>query len=186
MIPDLFADVNSPAYDAIVVCPQCPTGMQWVDTPWAEGSYDLSETPISIPMQGVMELLDLVQSEYSTDMDRFYAMGISMGGFGTWDLCMRNPDFFAAAAPICGGADPTEADALVNLPIYTVHGDADGSVPVTGTREIVAAIRAEGGEKIHYEEMPGYPHNVWKYAATEARVDGKPLVEWLFDQVYGN
>ena len=63
VIPLLFEDADSPVYDAIVVCPQSPAGMQWVDTPSKNGSYDFSETPVSIPMQGVMELLALVERE---------------------------------------------------------------------------------------------------------------------------
>ena len=37
------------------------------------------------------------------DLNRIYVMGLSMGGYGTWDAIQRRPDFFAAAVPICGG-----------------------------------------------------------------------------------
>ena len=33
-----------------------------------------------------------------------------MGGYGTFDLATRHADWFAAAAPICGGGDETQAD----------------------------------------------------------------------------
>ena len=56
--------------------------------------------------------------------------GLSMGGFGTWDLIERRPDFFAAAIPICGRGDLAQAAKLKNLPIWAFHGDADPVVPV--------------------------------------------------------
>ena len=66
----------------------------------------------------------------------------------------------------------------VNLPV-TEGGPAAyfSTLPV---REMVAAIRDAGGEMIHYEELPGYGHNVWDYAASEAEVEGMGLIEWLF------
>ena len=41
-----------------------------------------------------------------------------MGGFGTWDAIMRHEEIFAAAVPICGGADPTKAEILKDMPGY--------------------------------------------------------------------
>ena len=41
-----------------MVAPQIGTDSQWVNTPWADGSYDLSETPESASMQAVEELLE--------------------------------------------------------------------------------------------------------------------------------
>ena len=180
VVQTLFNDVNSPLYGAIVLCPQCPADKRWVETDWAAGNYDTDEVGESSAMQGIWAMLEKVMDTYAVDGSRLYVMGLSMGGIGTWDLIMRNPGFFAAAAPICGAADPSCAADLVDMPIYTVHGDADGSVPTAGTREMVAAIRDAGGEMIHYEELPGYGHNVWDYAASEAEVEGMGLIEWLF------
>ena len=102
-------------------------------------------------------------------------MGISMGGFGTWDLIMRNPDRFAAAVPICGGADVAMAETLKDHPIYTTHGTADPIVPPSGTQAMVQALKDAGSTSIIYEEIKGAAHDVW------TALSKKPeLVEWMF------
>ena len=37
------------------------------------------------------------------DTNRIYLTGLSMGGYGTWDLGLAYPERFAAIVPICGG-----------------------------------------------------------------------------------
>lgn len=178
VIQKLFDDPASPVYQSIVIVPQCPEGEQWVDTPWAEGSYSINSVAQSDEIAAVLSILDDVKSTYSVNEKRFYAMGISMGGFGTWDLMLRHGEMFAAAIPVCGGADPDESYRLIDKPIFTCHGDADTSVPVSGTREVVQAIKDYGGTNITYEELEGYGHNVWDYVAEK-----EGLMNWLFSQV---
>lgn len=177
VIGNLFNQKDSPVHDAIVICPQCPSNNQWVDTPWANGSYSLANVPQSNESKAVVELLDQIAKTYSTDSDRYYAMGISMGGFGTWDLVMRYPDKFAAAVPICGGADPSMAEVLKDFPIYTAHGSADPTVPVAGTREMVEALQSAGSTVVIYEEKAGKGHDVWTEFSQQTEV-----LEWLFTQ----
>lgn len=182
MVFQLFNNESNPVWDSIVICPQCPSWPnQWVDTPWSEGDYRIDEVPESDELKTVIQLLEAVESELSTDTNRYYVTGLSMGGFGTWDLMMRHTDRFAAAVPICGGADMTQAEKLLNKPIYTVHGTNDSSVPISGTRVMVNAIRDLGGEKIIYEELPGYNHNVWDYTGQKLSI-----WEWLFSQTLEN
>ena len=80
---------------------------------------------------------------------------------------------FAAAAPVCGWADPAEAAAnLREIPVWAFHGDADSVVPVSGTQLAIKAILAEGGnakETIY----PGVDHNSWDLAYASE------LPEWL-------
>ena len=177
MISQLFNMKNSPVRDAIVVCPQCPEGNQWVDTPWAYGSYSTERVKISDELTTVIEILDELYMEFSLDEDRHYVMGLSMGGFGTWDLLMRYPDFFAAGIPICGGADPAMAEKLVNVPIKTFHGSADSAVPVRGTREMAAALEAAGSTVYTYEEFEGAEHGIWNTVASR-----EDVINWLFAQ----
>ena len=179
MVATLFADEDSPIQDSIFLCPQCPTDNQWVDTPWAEGDYRTDEVPESNELQGVLEMLASVRESHNVDPNRIYIMGISMGGFGTWDMIIRHPDIFAAAIPICGGGDSSKAEVIAHIPIRTFHGDADKSVPVEGTRAMVEALRAVGGN-IEYEELAGYTHNVWDYVAQK-----EGLMDWLFSQRKG-
>ena len=152
----------------IIVAPQCPTGNQWVDTPWSLGAYSTDNVPESNEMKAVIELLLKLQDEYSVDSDRIYAMGISMGGFATWDAITRHSDMFAAAIPVCGGGDPSKADILKDIPIYTFHAINDPDVPVSGTQQTVSAIKAAGGTKIFYTEYSYGAHGIWNMAfATE-------------------
>lgn len=180
-VPQMFNTKNSPVTDAIIVCPQCPEGNQWVDTPWANGSYSIDKVKISDELLTVMEILDELYMEFSLDEDRYYVMGLSMGGFGTWDLLMRYPNTFAAGIPFCGGADPSQAERLVDVPIQTFHGSADSIVPASGTREMVAALRAAGSTVCTYEELAGQDHGIWNAIAARSE-----LIEWLFAQDLSN
>ncbi|MBR4278897.1 MAG: prolyl oligopeptidase family serine peptidase, partial [Clostridia bacterium] len=152
----------------IIVAPQCPTGNQWVDTPWSLGAYSVDKVPESNEMRAVIELLRSLETKYSVDSDRIYAMGISMGGFATWDAITRHSDYFAAAIPVCGGGDPSKADILKNIPIFTFHAINDPDVPVSGTQQTVKAIQQAGGSLISYTEYSYGAHGIWNMAfATE-------------------
>ena len=175
VVKQLFDQENSPVHDSIVVMPQCPGGNQWVDTPWADGNYSLTNVKQSNESKAVVELLDQIAQTYSTDTDRYYAMGISMGGFGTWDLIMRYPDKFAAAVPICGGADVTMAETLKDHPIYTAHGSADTVVPPSGTQAMVKALQDAGSTKLIYKEVAGAGHDVWTDVSKDPAV-----TDWMF------
>ena len=85
-----------------------------------------------------------VMKEFSIDPDRVYVTGQSMGGIATWDLVVRHPTMFAAAVPICGIGDKTQA-GKIQCPVWAFHGAKDGTVPVACSREMVAAMKAAGG-----------------------------------------
>lgn len=150
--------------ECIIVAPQCPVNNQWVDTPWANGAYSIDAVPESNELKAVIELLDALQEEFNVDADRIYASGLSMGGFGAWDLMMRHNDYFAAGVLVCGGGDPSQAEALKDTPLFVFHGDADDAVPVSGSRDTVQAIRDAGGELVQYVEYPGKGHGIWNDA----------------------
>ena len=59
--------------------------------------------PWSTQCANLKHVIDLVCESYNVDTLRISICGASMGGYGTWDMIMSYPDFFAAAAPICGG-----------------------------------------------------------------------------------
>ena len=111
------------------------------------------------------------------DLSRVYAAGISMGGYGTWELITRRPEVFAAAVPVCGSGIPDMADKLVNMGIWAFHGEADGTVPPQGTRDMEAAIKAAGGTKMKATYFPGVGHDSWIPAY---KTEG--LMNWLFSQ----
>jgi predicted peptidase len=161
---------------SFVVVPQCPATSQWVDTPWTAGSYAFTRVPISKPLAAVVGLLAQLRREFHIDAHRVFLTGLSMGGFGTWDLLMRYPDTFAAAMPVCGGGDPTQAPRIKRVPVWAFHGSADDVVPVTGTRAMIKALRAAGG-RVRYTEYKGLGHNVWDKA-----YGNEPALLWLLAQ----
>jgi MYXO-CTERM domain-containing protein len=169
------SDDNQAKHAAYVIAPQCPADKQWVDTPWAEGSYLLDSVPVSDQLTTALEIADEIAEEFQTDPARQYITGLSMGGFGTWDAIMRNPTRFAAAIPVCGGADPTKADLLKDLPIWTAHGDMDTVVPLAGTQEMVTALETAGSTVIEYTEYPGVGHDAWS-----PTYGNQAIIDWLF------
>ena len=118
-------------------------------------------------------ILHLLETE-NIDVSRMYVCGLSMGGFGTWDLIWRRPEWFAAAGPICGGANPKHAPKYVGRAIWNWHGDADKAVAVELSDQILSAIRNWGGSPKE-TRLPGVGHNSWN----QAHADGQ-LVDWLF------
>jgi len=170
---------NRRKYPCFVVAPQCPLTGLWVRGELKDllaPTFVLSQKP-SQPMTLVLELIDkLAARDLPVDKSRIYVTGLSMGGFGTWDLIERRPDFFAAAIPICARGDPTQAAKLKNLPIWVFHGGADPIVPLRHSKEMVAAIRKAGGApKITI--YPGVGHDSW--SATYANPE---VMAWLFAQ----
>jgi predicted peptidase len=172
---NLVAYAAAHADPAIVVVPQCPPNFRWVEVPWKDPSHTMPEAP-SEPMKLVLELLDRLPSELPVDPARVYVTGISMGGFGTWDLLQRKPSLFAAGMPICGGGDLAQAPRLARVPIWAFHGDKDAAVMVSRSRDMVDAIRKAGGDP-RYTEYPGVGHDSW----TRTYADDKVL-EWFFSR----
>jgi predicted peptidase len=125
----------------ITVSPQCPTGEWW--------GIDELDT-----------LLDDVLERYAVDRDRVYLTGLSMGGFGTWNLAAARPDRFAAIAPVCGGGRPDKAAALKHLPIWTFHGAKDEIVPIKSTEDMVEAVRRAGGD-VRFTVYREAGHDSW-------------------------
>lgn len=121
-------------------------------------------------------LLDDIVERYDVDLDRVYVTGLSMGGSGTWRLAAHSAERFAAIAPICGGGDAGRADQLAGLPIWAFHGAKDDVVPVSATREMVAAVEAAGG-RVRYTEYPDAKHDCWTQT-----YDNPELYAWLLGQ----
>jgi predicted peptidase len=161
---------------AFVVYPQCPESARWVEAPWSEGSYDLTQVPISAPLSAVLELATSLEQEFTIDRSRVLIGGLSMGGYGSWDAIVRYPERFAGAMPICGGGDPRQAAAARSVPVWAFHGADDRVVPVSGSRRMVQALRKAGG-RVRYTEYPGVGHDVWEKAFADRRALG-----WLLSQ----
>ena len=169
---------NREKFPCYVIAPQCPANKQWVDMPWG-GDRGTQPAQPSAPMQLVLELLDALPKELAIDTQRVYVTGLSMGGYGTWDLVTRFPERFAAGAPVCGGGDEAVAPRAVKVPIWAFHSDDDGAVKVTRTRNMIAAIRAAGGAPKYFEYF-GLGHGSWGKAYSEPE-----FLPWLFAQRLG-
>ncbi|HEX7507862.1 MAG TPA: alpha/beta hydrolase-fold protein [Polyangia bacterium] len=163
-------------HPTIVVYPQCPSDLQWVAAPWVDGSYSVAKTAISTPMAALLKLLASLQQELPVDPNRILVTGLSMGGYGAFDIVTRNPHLFAGALMLCGGGDPSQAQAIRDLPLWIFHGDSDPAVPVRGSRQMVQALRAAGGTP-RYTEVAGGGHKLWNLAYRDLEV-----LHWLLAQ----
>jgi predicted peptidase len=176
------ADVQG-NWPCFVVLPQVEKPNRFVDQLPGAGSYKLAPQP-NDALRMTKEILDSLQLMFTDiDANRLYITGLSMGGYGTWEAIERWPDYFAAAAPIAGAGDPGKAAELINLPIWDFHGGADSTVPVSGSRDMIAAIRAAGGQP-RYTEYPGEEHGVWvnPYILLGRPSPTPDFFAWLFAQ----
>ncbi|HEY6332415.1 MAG TPA: prolyl oligopeptidase family serine peptidase [Blastocatellia bacterium] len=105
----------------------------------------------------VLDVIEAVERDYSIDRGRVYLTGHSMGGYGTWSIAMDHPDLFTAIAPISGGGNTSRMKLIAHIPALVVHGDADKTVPVQRSREMVEAGK-KAGEEIKYDEVAGGSH----------------------------
>lgn len=170
-------------HPCFVLAPQCPPRVgnrdgesTWVQTGFGDPRHTMKALP-PWPMRLAMEALEKTVAENPVDTNRLYVTGLSMGGFGTWDILQRQPERFAAAIPVCGGADLAFAPKLAHLPLWVFHGSADSTVPVTRSREMVGALTAAGGHP-KYTEYPGVGHDAWTPTYSQPEI-----WEWLFTQV---
>ena len=167
-------------FPAIVVFPQAPDNSEW-----SGASSRLA-----------LDALDAATREFHGDVRRTYLTGLSMGGYGVWELALLQPHRFAALVPISGALRPpsderalfvtpvaSEADPYAALarqlhamPIWIFHGAKDDVVPLEDDRRTTAALKA-AGNAVRYTEFPDANHNAWDpaYATPE-------LWSWLFAQ----
>ena len=156
LVYDLYNQMSSSIRDTICIYPQTPGGWK------SESLHALMEHAASL---------------YSTDPDRYYVVGLSMGGHGTWDVICEYPDYFAAAVPICGAGNTANAPVIADMPIYIVHGAKDDTVPVSCSRDMYKALKAAGSTAVIYEELPDYNHDAWNYVG-----DHEEIMVWMFKQ----
>jgi len=166
---------NQTKHPCFFVAPQCPRGKRWVEVDWGAAAHVQPKEP-SDPMRLTIELLDALQKEFSLDPQRLYVTGMSMGGYGTWDIIARRPHLFAAAAIVCGGADETTAPRIAHIAQWAFHGAEDNVVKVQRSRNMIAALKQAGGTPLYTEYEKG-GHGIWDRAYREPE-----LVPWVFTQ----
>jgi predicted peptidase len=106
----------------------------------------------------VMQVLARMRADYNVDPKRIYLMGHSMGGIGTWHLGAKYPDIWAALGSFAGMGFPATMQRMKAIPQFVVHGDADNTVAVQRSRDMVQAMQALGVDH-KYIEIAGGNHN---------------------------
>lgn len=157
-------------YPCFVMYPDA-TGEGWASMPELSRLKNRKEM---LPL--VVEAIRSLMKTEPIDPARVYVTGQSMGGVGSWGAAARYPELFAAAVPVCGAWDVSDAPKMTPVAIWAFHGDEDNAVPVKFSRELTAAVEKAGG-KVKYTEYPGVGHGSWGPAYAEAK-----LWDWLFQQ----
>lgn len=161
-------------HPCFVMVPQCPPGEMWTLTAsWTSDVHPLSPKPAPA-LADLMALLDNVLKDPSIDPKRVYLVGASMGGYGTFDWLVRQPERFAAGIAICGGMPEGRAAKLKHTPLWIFHGEDDGIVPVEESRRAFSEITKAGGP-VRYTEFKNGGHQI----SVHAWIDPK-VAAWLF------
>ncbi len=138
----------------------------------------------------VLDVLEAVRREYAVDPERISITGLSMGGEGTWEIALRHPGLFSAAAPVCAPADKSTSgfyanvlspqtdkfpfvnrsfarNQIVNLarnangfPVHIYHGTDDPVVPIQHSYTMVKAL-AEHGIETPLSTFDNVGHDAW-------------------------
>jgi len=145
-IPKVVDEIDD--FPFVTVSPQCPEDLWWPEL-----------------TDSLAVLLDHVVENYRINQKRIYLTGLSMGGYGTWHLAVREPERFAAIAPVCGGGFPLNGfphnlDRIVHVPVWAFHGEKDSVVPVKESRVLVDYLEAHGG-KVRFTVYPDAEHDSW-------------------------
>jgi predicted peptidase len=141
---------SHPDFPFIVASPQCPAGKIW--------DKDM-----------VLALKDELISKYRVDKTRTYLTGLSMGGFGTWDVLASAPDAFAAYAPICGGGQPigiwlaegSLRNSLQRAPVWAFHGGKDPIVSPLESQRMIDALKNLKNGDAKLTIYPEANHDSW-------------------------
>jgi acetyl esterase/lipase len=157
----------------IIVMPQCPLPAYWTD-------------PDMLAM--AMAALDQEATEFHADPERTYLSGLSLGGYGAWELARLRPQRWAAVAISSSGIFwsyaperwqqvstlPAEyAHALGHTPVWLFHGTEDNVVPARESELMFEAIKAAGG-RVRLWLYQGLKHDCWTSAYNEPE-----LPRWL-------
>ncbi|MBO5287041.1 MAG: dienelactone hydrolase family protein [Clostridia bacterium] len=154
-VPKLFTNGKYENAKIITVSPQCPANTTWIDY-----------------KNEVIALIDEIIAKYPVDEKRVSLCGISMGGFGTWEIAMTFPNRFHKIAPLCGGGMNWRAWALT-MPIRVYHGRRDDVVPLSQSEAMVNSVKIQGGN-VEFTVYDDLSHNCWDRAFEET-----DLIEWL-------
>ena len=157
----------------VIVMPQCPLANYWTD-------------PEILAM--AMAALDQEAVEFHGDPERTYLTGLSLGGYGAWELARLHPRRWAAVAIAASGIFwsyaperwqevstlPAEyARALGRTPVWLFHGTEDNVVTARESELMFEAFKAAGGH-VRLWLYQSLRHDCWTRAYDEPE-----LPRWL-------
>lgn len=143
----------------------------------------------SWPNWYVLEVINWAKSKLRVDEKQIHITGLSLGGGAAWAMMQDYPKLFASGAPLCAGYNsPGKAPNIAkeNIPIWTFHGDADTTVPLSKTTKMVNAVNGSKptpSPKVKLTVYPGVKHDAWGRAYRPDHSYHKPNVyEWMMSQ----
>ena len=149
---------NGINFPFITVAPQCPKFQYWSE-------------PVNV--KTLLLLVEEIIKKNKVDIERIYATGLSMGGYGTLAIAKERPDLFSAIIPVCGGLDTTDIERLKDIPIWLFHGDEDKVVPVENSELIYDLLKPINPE-IKITIYKGINHNSW-----EMTYNNQNIYDWM-------
>jgi acetyl esterase/lipase len=157
----------------IIVMPQCKLASYWTD-------------PEMLAL--AMATLDRETAEFHADTERTYLSGLSLGGYGAWELARNHPRRWAAVAIAASGVfwsyaperlqqaatlSAEYARAVGRTPVWLFHGSDDNVVSEHQSEAMFQALKASGGH-VRLWVYQGLKHDCW------TRAYGEPeLPRWL-------
>lgn len=107
----------------------------------------------------INNILEWVEDNYPMDDSRVYVLGMSLGGYGTMDLCGTYPEKIAAGMALCGGCSLKDVQGLGELPFWIIHGTGDRAVGVEQSKRVVRALQqADNDYMLRFDWLPGASH----------------------------
>lgn len=152
---------NGKKFPFIIIAPQCPLNLWWSDP---------------LPVDLLSKLVNDIVMKYGIHKNNVFCTGLSMGGYGTLALSIKNPKLFSAIIPICGGMDIKnffDILNLKNLPIWLFHGDKDEVIPLENSQSIYKVLKPVN-KNIKLTVYKGVDHNSWDRA-----YDDNELYKWM-------
>ena len=120
------------------------------------------------------KLYEFLKAHYAFDHNRFYVIGLSMGGWGTMNYVNRYPDEVAACIAFCGGCDATKPCGLNQVPTWIVHAKDDEMTSVACSDRVVKAMKECGNTNLlKYSRLEQGGHSLIYY------FDNYNLYDWL-------
>ena len=157
IILDILEKGDSPLSEGICVFPQCHKD-SWFDM--------FSE---------VIALAKHIYKEPFTDKNRFNGSGISMGGYGIYQLMESVPELFNKAIVCCGGGMYWNSGRLKDIKFRIFHGQKDEAVFPEESIRMYNRLK-ETLADVTLTIYPECNHNCWE--KTYGNYDN---LKWLFE-----